>query len=301
MSVVAINWAWKQRVRATMKLALVALADFADSHGQSCYPGQAELSRMTGIKERAIRTALKDLEQTGLIARTARRYKGRATSDSYRLFCGKRIFKSDSTNGASMRGQPASHANRGNAQPALEAVQAADEAGRQQAHHDVSRERIIIRSTRSDPSVDPKTLSMAAPHSYYPDDFQKFWGSFPRRDAKREALKAWRKLTRDEKALVFADVPLRIVNNWAGRSTDKIPHASTYLNQRRWEDDILANRIVTQAKTVAPDLSPGQELLRQIHSEAVDREQAGSDRSSKYGQSVLAAPTGRPDDGLSVH
>ena len=100
MSLVAITWAWKQQVRTTIRFVLLALADFADDHGESCYPGQLTLAAMTGMKERAIRSALCDLEEAGLIERTSRRYKGRATSDSYRLFCDARDLKYESEKGA---------------------------------------------------------------------------------------------------------------------------------------------------------------------------------------------------------
>jgi hypothetical protein len=297
MSVEAIDWAWEQQVRSTMKLVLVALANFANRHGKSCFPGQDTLARMTGVKERAIRTALIELEEAELIERTSRRYKGRATTDSYRLFCGEGRLNFD----AAGQRQPAGEAGREAPQPAFEAIQPADDAPSQPASGDISDEPITIRSVRSDPSVDPKTSGDAAQQFWYPADFQKFWNSFPRKDGKREALKAWKKLTPGEKAAVLADVPLRVTHNWAGRETEKIPHASTYLNQHRWEDDIMANRIVTQGLRVAPDLSPSQELLRQLHSEAADRDRARFDQNIEHGQSALAVPTGRPDGGRGVH
>jgi hypothetical protein len=45
MSVMAISWAWKQQVRTTIKFVLVALANFANDHGESCFPGQLNVSR----------------------------------------------------------------------------------------------------------------------------------------------------------------------------------------------------------------------------------------------------------------
>jgi hypothetical protein len=290
MSIAAISWAWEQKIRSTMKFVLVALADFADSRGESCYPGQDTIAAMTGISIRAVKTALDDLEKAGLIERTARRFKGHATTDDYRLFCDP----------ARLSYQGANAAPRKTAQSANGTDQGANEAPSQGANDDISDDRIIIGSVNIDPSVDPNTPGAAVPEADYPDDFLKFWRAFPRKDGKREALKAWQKLTRDEKAAAIADVPPRCANNWAGRETEKIPHASTYLNQKRWEDDIAPNRIATPAR-VAPDLSPGQELLRQMHSEAVDRERARSDRNPEHGQSALAAPTNRPDGGRGVH
>jgi hypothetical protein len=294
MSVVAITWAWKQQVRSTIKFVLVALANFANDYGESCFPAQLTLAAMTGMKERAIRSALCELEKAGLIERTARRYKGRATSDSYKLFCAERKPPFGSENSVGDAGRDV-------LQPASEAVEAANDAGSQPASEDGFGKPIIIGSVRSDPSVDPNTSGDLVHQFEYPDDFQKFWNSFPRKDGKREALKAWQKLTPGEKATALADVPLRVTHNWAGRETENIPHASTYLNQHRWEDDIMANRFVTQGPRVAPDLSPSQELLRQLHSEAADRDRARFDQNIEHGQSALAVPTGRPDGGRGVH
>jgi hypothetical protein len=284
-----------------MKLVLVALANFANRYGKSCFPGQVTLARMTGLKERAIRTALFELEEAGLIERTSRRYKGRATTDSYRLFCGENRLKHESANDAVGQGQPADAAGRETPQPAFEAIQPADDAPSQPASDNISDKPITIRSVRSYTSVDPNTPGEVGHEFKYPADFQKFWDSFPRKDGKREALRAWQKLTRGEKTAALADVPSRVVHNWAGRETEKIPHASTYLNQHRWEDDIMTNLIGAPARKIAPDLSPGQELLRQMHLEAVDRERTRNNRNREPGQSALAAPNHRPDGGRGVH
>ena len=116
-------------------------------------------------------------------------------------------------------------------------------------------------SVRSDPPEDPFSGNVVG--FRYPDDFEEFWRIFPgSTDGKREALKAWKKLSALERATAMADLPLRLTANWAGKETDKIPRASTYLNQKRWEDDLRANRIVSPA---APRLSPKrQELFESI-------------------------------------
>ena len=68
--------------------------------------------------------------------------------------------------------------------------------------------------------------------------FERFWAAYPRHEARQNGLKAFQKLNPDEE-LVSVMIP------WIGRAReseqwqnkDKIPHASTWLNQRRWEDD----------------------------------------------------------------
>ena len=66
MSYKATNWAWELGLKMPEKFVLVALADMADEK-QSCYPGQATLSRMTGASESTVRRALNRLEDGGLL------------------------------------------------------------------------------------------------------------------------------------------------------------------------------------------------------------------------------------------
>lgn len=71
MSLRATAWAWTVPVQPTAKLVLVALADHADEVGL-CWPSVARLRTYTGLSERAIRGALRDLETAGVIITDAR-------------------------------------------------------------------------------------------------------------------------------------------------------------------------------------------------------------------------------------
>ena len=65
-----------------------------------------------------------------------------------------------------------------------------------------------------------------------------FWLKYPRHVGKQPALRAFMKITPMNQATVNAmDQGLdRSLAEWSGRDQDKIPHATTWLNQRRWED-----------------------------------------------------------------
>ena len=67
-------------------------------------------------------------------------------------------------------------------------------------------------------------------------DFDSFWSTYPRRTAKGAAEKAWSKVTADHAVVIEA------AELFASRcqNTDPkfIPHPATWLNQRRWEDDL---------------------------------------------------------------
>ncbi len=64
--------------------------------------------------------------------------------------------------------------------------------------------------------------------------FDDFWAVYPRKVAKPKALKAWKALRPDD---ALADRMIRVVQTTAWSPDPKfIPHPSTWLNERRWED-----------------------------------------------------------------
>ena len=65
----------------------------------------------------------------------------------------------------------------------------------------------------------------------YAAEFAEFWESYPRKDNKAAAYRAWKKLTKPCRLLAAADVASRV---WGDAKF--VPHAATYLNNRRWED-----------------------------------------------------------------
>ena len=78
-----------------------------------------------------------------------------------------------------------------------------------------------------------------ATKSYSPE-FLAFWDAYPRKTAKRAAFDSWRRHVRDAetRAAVMAAVR-ELAEAVAGcdESIKLTPHASTWINQARWEDD----------------------------------------------------------------
>jgi hypothetical protein len=83
-------------------------------------------------------------------------------------------------------------------------------------------------------------------------DFSDFWLLYPRRVAKKEAAKAWDKLTPTAQvAAVTGLVAWRRV--WAKRDLDYVPHAASWLNGERWEDEIPPDAAAQHASHFAVD------------------------------------------------
>ena len=64
--------------------------------------------------------------------------------------------------------------------------------------------------------------------------FENFWQSYPRREAKIAAQRAWKRLS-------FTDRQKAIEGIYKFLCRDRrfIPHPATYLNGRRWEDEVV--------------------------------------------------------------
>ena len=69
--------------------------------------------------------------------------------------------------------------------------------------------------------------------------FNEFWSMYPRKVSKRAAEKAWLKLTAQEQFDALDALPNHI-KYWKLKNTETeyMPHAATWINQGRWEDEL---------------------------------------------------------------
>jgi hypothetical protein len=73
------------------------------------------------------------------------------------------------------------------------------------------------------------------------DGFDEFWKLYPRRVAKLAAQKAWAKLTQTDADAAIAALPDHVAL-WSQRRIEHIPHASSWITGRRWDDEITPPR-----------------------------------------------------------
>lgn len=67
--------------------------------------------------------------------------------------------------------------------------------------------------------------------------FLDFWLLYPRRVAKKDAARAWMKLTPEQQIeAVTAMVEWRRI--WQTKDVEYLPHPATWLNGERWEDEV---------------------------------------------------------------
>lgn len=69
--------------------------------------------------------------------------------------------------------------------------------------------------------------------------FLEFWKAYPKKKAKQDAIKAFDKLAEEDYPLLIPAIELqKQTNDWKKENGKYIPHPATWLNGRRWEDEI---------------------------------------------------------------
>ena len=69
------------------------------------------------------------------------------------------------------------------------------------------------------------------------ENFDKFWTLYPRKVAKLSAQRSWKRLTNKNIDSIFKVLHEHLIR-WKFKDIQFVPHASTWINQRRWEDEL---------------------------------------------------------------
>ncbi len=266
------------RSKGTSRLVAVVIGDCCRDDGTGAWPAIHTIAARAGTSQRTAQRSIRDLVQLGELA--VAENAGSKRSNLYTIRIDQLL-----ANPPSELKRMAVANRRGDKSTGESQLRPATQ--REGGCHDASAEGDKIEregdtatspdpssGSVRDPSDEPSNGDAAVSAFAYPHEFEEFWRAFPRRDAKREALKAWKKLTNAEKALAVADVPERMQANWAGRELQMIPHAATYLNQRRWGDDLAQNQ--TALPRARPQLSPKRQELFDSIQRAQAREASGN-------------------------
>lgn len=104
------------------------------------------------------------------------------------------------------------------------------------------------------PTINPPTLLKTNNHTIKQTDnalarggggldngFEKFWSVYPKKTAKQQAFKAWQKLDPDEELLskILASLERQRKSvQWTKDNGQFIPYPATWLNGKRWEDEL---------------------------------------------------------------
>ncbi|MFC4102876.1 replication protein [Paenibacillus xanthanilyticus] len=114
------------------------------------------------------------------------------------------------------------------------------------------------------------------------DLFEIFYSTYPRRVSRQAAEKAWKKLAKEP--AFNPELIIRNTKNFAktceliGTQKHFIPHPSTYLNQKRFEDyhEVDPEGIMKERAPALSKFDQDKLLLQQMYEEATGREGDGS-------------------------
>lgn len=117
--------------------------------------------------------------------------------------------------------------------------------GNLKATYSVTNSTLIHKDKDKDKDIDKDIDKPPTAPQGGAEGFEEFWDSYPRKDAKAQARKAWDKLKPDEEQrgrITSAVNAQRYSEQWSRDGGKFIPYASTWLNQRRWEDEVQMTR-----------------------------------------------------------
>lgn len=69
------------------------------------------------------------------------------------------------------------------------------------------------------------------------DNFEIFWEMYPRKVSKFVAKRTWNRLSKKDKNKILDILPEHL-KRWNEKELQYIPHAKTWLHERRWEDEL---------------------------------------------------------------
>lgn len=231
MSFEAFVWAWRQPVEnATDQHILLAVANVAPI--RETYASVTYLAKITHRSERQVRRCLAKLEECGLISMTAR--PGR--TDLIRINIPDDFTVSMPPEGdleAGKRGRPRKE-------------KAPDIESENPGHSGIKPPPLVSDELRDEPRGTDILIRA-------PDPFDAWWAAYPRHVAKEAARKAWTKvpglLAADKLDLAHLMERTRAyADHVVGKDPEHIAHAATWLNGKRWNDE-LPDRSQTDGRT----------------------------------------------------
>ena len=124
--------------------------------------------------------------------------------------------------------------------------------------------------------------------------FEEFWNLYPKKKSKPDALRAWKRHKLDSAfdAIITGLNTYKASSDWLKNGGQFIPYPATFLNQRRWEDEIATTQGPASITPPPGEFLKGYRLLRhKVTSYEVTPEQCRPDPESpqlhiltKYGR-----------------
>jgi len=220
------------------KLALVVMANHADDYGGSCYPGVDRVAQKIGRSAKQTRRIIHALIKSGLLAVIGNELGGRGASRRYQI------------NVEMLTGNPPTRGSDSDVNTPADGRVSEYKASHPRERFDAKPSHLCAKTlprtgvepslTKYKPSRNRQRRS-SSPTSDGDLDFQRFWLLYPKKCGKQDALRAWAKLRPDApttERIIQQVERVAATPEWRKDGGRFIPHPATYLNGRRFDDEI---------------------------------------------------------------
>lgn len=223
-------WAWRQAVpNSTVRLVLQGMADIVFDHGRY-YGSQKTLAEKIQMSERSVRGAIAVLKDLGIVRIEQR--AGR-TDVIHLMLTPVVLFENGPEEDGDTPAPPAKTPARVAATPAG-AADDPDNLPRDKTKTPAEAGDLFGGEGNDPPEPSAEYL------------FDTWWAIYPLKKAKGAAEKPFAKAILKVHFDTLIKRTKRFAELCAGRDRQFIPNPSTWLNQRRWEDeDLLPPKVVT--------------------------------------------------------
>lgn len=207
-------------------MVYVSLGRWADYDTGECWPSHSTIAEMIGASRATVQRSLALLQEVGAVeVRVEYGDDGDQKSNRYRL---RRV--------PHPRGGGCIMDEAGGASPMMQGGASPVKRG---VHHTRSTNKTQKNKTqKNETQKNEHTLALAEIETseHVVPTFDDWYAAYPTKKGKAEARKRWTKMTDADRgdALAALDSVRRQADH---EGTRYIPHASTWLNQRRWEDE----------------------------------------------------------------
>lgn len=195
----------------------------------------AQIGRHTGLTERECSKLLEELEAAGVLSKT----------EEGAIFS-RRMVRDEAVRNARAEGGKAGseHGFKG-AKHGAKGGRPSNARGVSYPPSEPPLEPSPSSSSSSSSSKYPQTPKGAKRSNVhgFPPGFESFWSAYPRKTAKDAALKAYARAAPDEalQAVILSAINRhKSSDQWQRDSGQFVPHASTWLNGRRWADEVAS-------------------------------------------------------------
>ena len=208
------------------------LCSYANSETRECYPSKSKLAELAGCSEERVRMALIELIEAGLVESNERhRSDGSQTSNMYIVMVCK---KDTSVVPPTQQVVP----------PPTHHVGAYELKEENEPNTPLTPQGgMFVPSQKVSGQVECPPEAQQGVLAR----FDEFWRVYPRKAAKPMALRVFKRLTASDITKAIANVhKMKETEQWKKSGGMYIPMPATYLNQRRWEDEITLTPAATK-------------------------------------------------------